>query len=262
MATDEDALAAELARLYDLDLRDEQSDVDLYLALARGVDGPILELGCGSGRIALPLAAAGHAITGVDRDGHMLERARLAWATSGAAMAGGSLELIEADIVGLELGRRFELVILAINGLLMLPGRDAQLAAVRAMASHLAPGGRAVLDVWLPSPDDLAAYDGRVELAWLRTDPDTGEQVAKNWSARYAPASAVARVETFYDIWPAVGGALRRVARTDELHLLGVSELLELLERAGLRSETVAGDHELDPLAPDSARVVVVAGLL
>ena len=95
MASDQ---AAELARLYDLDLADERSDIDLYLALARGAGGAILELACGSGRIALPLAAAGHAVTGVDRDPQMLERARLAWAASGAQLAGGTLELVEADV--------------------------------------------------------------------------------------------------------------------------------------------------------------------
>jgi SAM-dependent methyltransferase len=262
VATEAEPAGALLARFYDLDLVDEPADVDLFLALARGSDGPILELAVGSGRIALPLAAAGHAVTGVDIDPHVLDRARAAWAASSHDTAAGSLELVEADLTTVELGVRFGLVILALNGLLMLPGRDAQLAALRNIRAHLAPHGRAVVDIWLPTPDDLAAYDGRLELAWLRSDPETGEQVAKLWSARYAPASAVARVDTFFDVWPAGGGQLRRVARSDELHLIGVQELLDLVERAGLAPQTVAGDHELGPLAPDSARVVLVCGLL
>ena len=135
------------------------------------MDGPILELAAGSGRIALPLAAAGHAVTGVDHDPHMLARAPLAWAMSGGRAAGGTLELVEADLLGLDLGRRFDLVILALNGLLMLPGRDAQAQAMQTIAAHLSPTGRAVVDVWLPSADDLVAYDGRFELAWRRIDP-------------------------------------------------------------------------------------------
>jgi SAM-dependent methyltransferase len=254
--------AAELARLYDLDLADEQADVELYLALARSVDGPILELASGSGRISLPLAAAGHAVTGVDRDGEMLERARLAWATSGADLVGGSLDLVEADLLGVELGARFELVILGLNGLLMLPGREAQLAALRAMRRHLAPGGRAVVDVWLPGPDDLAAYDGRVELAWVRSDLETGDEVAKHWSARYAATTGVARIDTFFDVWPASGGSLRRVHRSDELYLLNATEVLDLHARAGLSPVSVAGDLDMGPLAADSTRVVVVSGLL
>jgi len=133
---------------------------------------------------------------------------------------------------------------------------------MQAIADHLAPNGRAVIDIWLPTPDDLAAYDGRVALAWQRIDPTTGEHVAKHWSARHSPASAVARVDTSFDVSPALGGAVRRVGRSDELHLLGVNELLELHRHAGLVPRTVAGDHDLGPLQPDSERVVVVSGLL
>jgi len=58
--------AARLAAFYDLDLRDDPGDLDLYLALADREGGPVLELGVGTGRLAVPLAAAGHAVTGVD----------------------------------------------------------------------------------------------------------------------------------------------------------------------------------------------------
>jgi hypothetical protein len=68
--------AAALARLYDLDLVDDPGDLDLYLALADRADGPILELAVGTGRLAIPLAEAGHLVTGVDLDPAMLDRAR------------------------------------------------------------------------------------------------------------------------------------------------------------------------------------------
>ena len=68
--------AAALARLYDLDLVDDPGDLDLYLALADRAGGPILELAVGTGRLAVPLAEAGHRVTGVDLDPAMLDRAR------------------------------------------------------------------------------------------------------------------------------------------------------------------------------------------
>jgi SAM-dependent methyltransferase len=258
-AGDDRRAARELARYYDLDMADEAADVDLYLALARAADGPILELAAGSGRICVPLALAGHEVVGVDRDSEMLARARQAWAGGSGA---GALELVEADITVLDLGRRFGLVILGLNSLLMLSGRDAQLAALRTMAAHLAPAGRAVIDVLLPTPEDLALYDGRIELAWQRIDDQAGEQVAKLWSARYEPAAMVARVTTHYEAWPAAGGPLRRLSRTDDLHLLSGHELLALAERAGLSAVSVAGDHEMGPFGPDSSRIVLVSGLL
>ncbi|HVM30572.1 MAG TPA: class I SAM-dependent methyltransferase [Candidatus Limnocylindrales bacterium] len=250
---------AELARLYDLDMVDHSADVELILALARAGRGPILELACGSGRICLPLARAGHDVVGVDRDPEMLARARRSWAVDSDQ---GRLELVDGDITRLDLGRRFGLVILALNSLLMLPGREAQLAALQVITRHLAPEGRALIDVVLPSAEDLSAYDGRLEVAWLRRDDEGQQMVAKMWSAQYQPAAAMASVTTLFDCWPLDGGPLRRISRSDEMHLLGAHELIALAERAGLQPETVAGDHEMGAFGPDSSRIVLVAALL
>src|SRR5512141_2072188 len=101
----ESELRAALARLYDLDLTEDPGDLDLYLALAARTGGPILELAVGSGRLAVPLAAAGFAVTGVDLDPAMLARARATAATPGRGRARRArrLELVEADLVGLRL---------------------------------------------------------------------------------------------------------------------------------------------------------------
>lgn len=270
MATEEPGAAADLARLYDLDVAEERADLDLYLALAARSKGPILELAAGTGRISIPLAARGHEVTGIDRDRAALGRAKSAWeAASGrpgggrrGSSRGGSLQLLEADITTLALDQRFGLVILALNSLLLLPGRGAQLAALRTMATHLAPDGQAVLDVWLPTPDDLTLYDGRVHLDWVRSDPESSDWVAKLSSARYEPAVARATVHTFFDSWAPLGGPVRRVARADELHFLSSAEVLALVEQAGLSVETAAADYSLSPFASDADRIVLVCGLL
>jgi hypothetical protein len=55
---------------------------------------------------------------------------------------------------------------------------------------------------------------------------------------------------------------VRRISRTDEMHLLGAHDLIALVERAGLQVQTAGGDHEMGPFGPDSPRIVLVAGLL
>jgi SAM-dependent methyltransferase len=257
------SVAADLARYYDLDTAGEQADLDLYLALASSADGKILELAAGTGRVALPLAAAGNAVTAVDRDPYMLERARLAWAQRAPAEQGsGQLETIEADISGLDLDRRFGLVILALNTLLMLPGREAQRDCLRAMARHLAPDGRGVIDVWLPAPDDLSLYDGRLTLEWLRHDEETGEMVAKLFSARHDAALATARVHTLFEAWSDETGNVRRLARADDLSFLSAHELLGLTEEAGLHPAIVAQDYGLSAFGTGGERMVLVCSLL
>jgi SAM-dependent methyltransferase len=149
------ATDAALARLYDLDLVDDPGDLDLYLALAGRTGGPILELAAGSGRVALPLARAGYEVTAIDIDPAMLARTRrkleeIAKTEPGVA---DRIHLVEGDLVGLELpgSPRFGLAVFALNSILLLDSRDKQRAALETMARHLAPGGLAVVDVWLPS---------------------------------------------------------------------------------------------------------------
>src|SRR6187399_3378698 len=91
------ATAAALARLYDLDLQDDPGDLDLYLALADRADGAILELAAGTGRLAVPLAVAGHPVTAVDLDPAMLERARTR--RDAAGLGDDRLRLVEADLL-------------------------------------------------------------------------------------------------------------------------------------------------------------------
>lgn len=253
---------ARQARYYDLDLVGEEADVELYLALAAAADGAVLELGAGSGRVAVPLAAAGHTVTAVDIDPSMLARARQAWQALPVANRRGALQTIEEDIIRLDLGRRFELVILALNTLVLLPGRDAQLAAMTTMAGHLSSTGRAVIDVWLPGPDDLQLYDGRLMLEWQREDPQTGETVSKLFSASYDAAEATATLRTFYDAWQTPSGTLHRLAREDRLSFLSAHELLMLARSAGLEPELLGGDYAMTDFGPGSERMILVCRLL
>lgn len=255
----EDAATA-LARYYDLDLQDDPGDLALYSAMAARTGGPVLELACGSGRLAVPLAAEGHAVTGVDHDPAMLERARRAWTRARPRRAPGSLELIEADLTSLRLPGRFGLVFLALNSLLLLADAEAQEAALRTMAHHLQPDGRAIVDVSLPDGADLAAYDGRLILDWLRTDPETGELVTRQSSARHDTASATVELIAVFDAVTPAGGPPRRTIRRDRLRLLGVAELCRMARDAGLSVEVLAEDHQITPIGPGAERVVLVAG--
>jgi SAM-dependent methyltransferase len=251
------ATAEALARLYDLDLAEDPGDLDLYLALAERTGGPILELAVGSGRLAVPLAEAGHEVTGVDLDPAMLERARRRAVASGAE---GRVTLVEADLVGLQLpdAGRYGLAFLALNSLLVLPTRAAQRAALRTLAAHLRPGGVAVVDIWLPDADDLARYDGRVILEWPRLDPETGAIVTKAGSAQHDAASATVSVTTIFEEG-GQGEPTRRWVRRDRMRLVSADDLREFAQDAGLTVEIVAGDYGLGLPGPGSERAILIA---
>jgi SAM-dependent methyltransferase len=253
-----ESAAAAFARLYDLDLeRDAPGDLGMYLELSGRPPVRILELAAGTGRLAVPLAAAGHRVTGVDLDEAMLHRARERAAVAGAERR---LRLIHADLVGLRLpdAGRYDLSILALNSLFLLPSRQAQLGAMVALAEHLAPGGRAVVDVWLPDVDDLARYDGRLLLDGVAVDPETGRTITKTWAATHDPATGAVTVTTIYDEGMPGEAAIRWVRR-DPMRLVGADELVALARAAGLSVELVAGGYDLRARRPGDERAVIVA---
>jgi SAM-dependent methyltransferase len=254
-----DSEADALARLYDVDLVEDPGDVELYLALANRTGGPVVELAAGSGRISIPLAAAGFDVAAVDIDPAMLARARTAREHPGPATA-DRLELVESDLLELPAARagRYQLAILALNSLLLMGTRDRQRRALASLAEILAPGGVAVVDVWQPRADDLTRFDGRLMLEYQRPDPETGLLVTKTAAAWLDTATSTVVLTTIYDEAPA-GGMPRRWTRTDRLRLITADELAGFAAEAGLIVEVVAGDYDLSPAGPGAERSVLVA---
>ena len=223
--------------------------------------GPVLELAAGTGRIAVPLAAAGHdGHGGRPRPGDARPR------PDGAEAAGQSrprrLELVEADLLDLDLptAGTFALAFIALNSLFLLATRDAQRRRVpddRRRTSR--PGGLAVVDVWLPDADDLARFDGRLILEYDRARPRDRQ---RRDQGRGRPARRRDR-----DRRPDVdlrGGPARasRRAAGSAATCSGSSrrdELRDFARTPGWRSRSIAGDYDLGRSAPGSERAILVA---
>ena len=252
------ATARHLARLYDLDLAEDPGDLDLYLALADRADGPVLELAAGTGRLAVPLAKAGHEVTAVDIDEAMLARSRDRAADAG--LAPDTVEVVRADLLELPgpATPRYALAFIALNSIMLLATRDRQRAAIRTLAAQLRPGGIAAVDAWLPDADDLARFDGRVFHEWVREDPATGALVTKTGSAVHDASNGTIVLTVVFDEAPQ-GDAPRRWVRQDRLRLISADELVSFAEEAGLAVEMVAGGYDLTPLGPGAERAILIA---
>jgi SAM-dependent methyltransferase len=248
-----------LARLYDVDLVDDPGDLDLYLALAARADGPVLELAAGTGRLAVPLARAGHDVTAIDVDPAMLARLRRHAGDAGPAVE-RRLEIVEADLLDVRLpaAGEFGLAFIALNSLFLLATRDAQRQAFRTIAAHLAPGGLAAVDVWLPDADDLGRFDGRMILEYVRDDPETGRQVTKVAAAQHDAATGVVNLTSIFEEGDP-GATTTRWIRRDVLRLVSADELADFASQAGLEVETVGGDYDLGALGSGGDRAIVVA---
>jgi len=218
----------------------------------------VLELAAGSGRLAVPLALAGNRVTGVDLDPAMLDRARRFATREG--LPADRLSLVEADLVDVRLpdAGHYGLAFIALNSLMILRSRDAQRAALRTLSDHLAPGGVATVDVWLPDAEDLARYDGRIVLEWPRTDPETGHLVTKAGSATHDSATGTISLTTIFEEGEQ-GMPPHRWVRSDRLRLVSADELVSFAEDAGLVVEVLAGGYGLEAFGPGSERAILVA---
>jgi ubiquinone/menaquinone biosynthesis C-methylase UbiE len=187
-------------------------DVEFFRRLAAEQGGPVLEIGCGTGRVAGALAAAGLEVVGIDRSEAMLRLAeeRRAGLPPGVA---SRLTFLQGDMTTLDLGHQFPLIVAPSRVFQFALTSDDQRAALRAFRSHLAPEGRLVLDLFDPSLEYLVPgaifpprggelvhpkTGNRVEWEIVGREPDPGRQlVVSDWAAReIGPSGEVIRDET------------------------------------------------------------------
>ncbi len=239
-----------LAALYDLDAPPGDAAIDWLRGLARMTGGPVLELGVGTGRVAVPLAADGHDVTGVDRSAGMLARA-----ARRAEAAGAALRLVQADMRSFALERAFSLVVIAFNTFLMLTA-DERWACLARCREHLTPTGRLAIDVFQPDPEKIAGLDGGVREDWRRVDPESGRVVAK-YSSTWADVDGV-RFHWWFDE-TADDGAVRRIGRETTLHYLYRREAELLFPAAGFELDSLHGDYDGSAVTASSPRLLILA---
>jgi len=245
----------DLAQLYDTAWGGSEFDVAMYEQFARRGETPSLELGVGSGRVALALARAGLDVVGIDAALPMLARAEAALDPATAPR----VRLVEADMRDFDLGgERFDLVYCAGNSFQHLLTTADQLAALACVERHLAPGGLYVMQVRAPRTIDWGAERTPLYLRWTRPLPGSADQLMRFDSTTVAAAEQTATTQHIFDRVSPAGAVSRRVIEYT-LRYTGLPELALLLERAGLRLASAYGDTDLSPYTDESDTMVIVA---
>ena len=164
-----------IAELYDPWSASVTEDVAFYLDEARRAGGPVVELGVGTGRIAIPIAADGIRVIGVDSSEGMLDVCRRR-----AELAGVELDLRLGDLREPPVAERVPLVICPFRSFLHLHTDADRRRALRAARDLLLPGGRLVFDVFAPGADDVEATHDR----WIEREPGIWERALWDTEAR------------------------------------------------------------------------------
>lgn len=242
------------AEYYDLEYDQYQDDINLYRQFAVEANGPVLELGCGSGRVLRALEDLGLPLAGIDPSPTMLALAR--------HRVLPTTTLVEARMEDLRPGllpsQKYWMAFSAINTFLHLPDADAQLAALAAIRSVVIDGGLLLLDLMTPDPAYLYGLDGRIALEYSGTLPE-GERLDK-WVARtHDLANQTIQTTVLFDTTDPVSGVVTRVADRYTTRYIHRWELEHLLVRAGWQLIALYGSYDLEPYRSESERMIALA---
>jgi SAM-dependent methyltransferase len=245
-----------LARLYDA--FPFAGDLPLYLELAATQGGRVLEVACGSGRVLVPLAQAGHQVTGVDASPHMLSVAREKLAAAGPP-ALAHARLVQGDMRAFQLDEQFDLAVIAVKSFAYLTERADQERTLARVAAHLRPGGLLAIDLMHPAPAWLLEPVGSLRQDLVHDVPAQGITVARTEAVVSTDLAAQVRViRSAYEIVAADGTVTKRFVEWPYRYIYRF-EAEHLLERAGFVVEALYGGYQREPFASESRTMLFLA---
>lgn len=221
-----------------------------FLDLVRRHGGPVLDIGCGTGRLAIPLAREGLAVTGIDLSEGMLARGH-------ALSANLEIDWVRGDMREMALAQRYRSAFMAGHAFQAMLTDSEQTALFGGVAHHLEPGGVFAFTSRNPRERDL--YGNEAETFWHSFTDTEGRRVDVSTAETYDPAGAILHVTS----WRRVHGRddipprISRVA----LRYTWPDDLTRRLAASGFAVESISGDWDGSPVGADSPEIIVTARL-
>jgi SAM-dependent methyltransferase len=247
---------ATIARYYDAEHTDKTDDLLMYSQLADEYGGPILDIGCGTGRVMFHLAQEGHKVYGIDSEYAMLERAKIK--LDAFPHVRDRLVFYSGDVLTYDIEARFKLVLLSYNSLMHFHTQDEQAALLRRLHGLTEAEGLLVID--LPNAGETFATQDSDAVTLERTfiDAETGHMVMQQAVSYLDRAQQLMEVTWIYDEITEDGVVVRTVAPVIFRYFF-YAELTLLLKQAGFAVEAAYGDADLSPYEDGCERMIVFA---
>lgn len=251
------------AEFYDTIYADYDVDVPFYVAEALRAGSPVLELACGTGRVAIRVAQAGVEVVGIDSSPAMLERFR-ARLPGLSPIVRKSITLVEADMRDFDLGvERFNLIYCPFRAFLHLLTVEDQLAALQMVYRHLKPNGRFALNFFNPSVPLIAESLTTAGFPVRRTrefiNPATGNKVIEHFTVRHDVVEQLIRQYFIYDEIDANGQVVKRTYKPMTLRWIYRYEFEHLLARCGFEVEALYGTFDRQPFTHGHGELIWIA---
>jgi ubiquinone/menaquinone biosynthesis C-methylase UbiE len=245
-----------IARFYDLLYGDREDDLAMWLELAEVVEGPILEVGCGTGRVMVHLLQHDLPVVGLDISPLALQAAKAKLDAGGFDRLGS---LHPADMRRFDLPEKnFGFAFIPINTLMHCETLADQQATLTSVARHLKTGGELVIDLFHPNPQTLLEADGRLILENQIIDELTGYVVQWFVIRRVNFAQQIQEVVFILDEIQ-IDGRIRRETISFPLRYLHRFEMELLLRNAGFTLVNILGDYDLSSFTDESPRMIFIA---
>lgn len=243
------------AEYYDLTQSGLSGDIPFFLEMARQADGEILDLACGTGRISIPLAEAGHQVTGLDLSTEMLARAEQKAKERGVL---DRLAFLQGDMRKFELRKKFPLIMIPFRSFLHLLHIHEQMKALSCIRQHLSPGGKFVMNVFVPAISHL--YEESERMSLRGTYPlESGDEIAMWDYTRYDHFQQLCEVTRTYERTNNEGLVTEKVVGRFTLRYIFPAELHHLLRLNGFKVVQRYGSFNKDPFDQKSTELVIVA---
>ena len=244
------------ADVYDSVYSYVKEDIPFYVDAAREAGGPVLELGCGTGRVAIPIARAGIEVVGLDSSGAMLDVARLKAQDLGTGS--GKLTLVNADMRDFSRDRTFPLVVIPFRGFLSLLTVEDQTRALLNIKRHLTPGARLIFNIFVPDLDMLV-QEGDVPYHFRDvTDSVTGHRYVLWHQSSYDNHSQIISTRIIAEELDQQGTMVRRFYRDFQLRYVHRWEMFFHLKSLGYEVVDLYGGFDRSPFDETSTEMVWV----
>jgi SAM-dependent methyltransferase len=222
-------------------------DIDFFVAAAQASGGPVLEVGCGTGRVLIPTARAGIEIVGLDLSPHMLAVCRTRLLDEPEAVQ-SRVRLVQADMCDFDLAQAFKLVTLPFRPFQHLVTVEEQLSCLQSIHRHLVEGGQLILDLFNPSLEALVRDNLGQEFGDEPefTIPDGRRVLRRHKTIARDYANQVTQVELIYSITHP-DGRQEKLVHAFSMRYLYRFEVEHLLGRCGFKAQQVYADYDKSP---------------
>jgi ubiquinone/menaquinone biosynthesis C-methylase UbiE len=250
------------AAFYDYYSTGLEGDVEFYVEEAKKSNSSLLELGCGTGRILIPIAQAGINIVGLDHAPSMLEVARIKISKLNGETQ-HRIELVEGDMRNFSLSQKFKLVIIPYRAFLHLLTVDDQKQALNNIREHLSDDGRLIFNIFDPRLDFIVAHSGVLGSAPTKDTefiyPETGNRVIVWDTVQFYPEQQIIDQYFIFEELNNEGKVISKTYSKLILRYIYRYEMEHLLEIRGYKIKSLYGDFKRGPFKYGGEQIWVVS---